>query len=187
MTTKQDDLNTDWLSERGVHYFNGEFNNENTGAAIEFILEKNFMPRGSRPDHITLVINSSGGDLHDAFALVDIMRGSRVPIHTLGIGCVMSSGLIAFMAGDTGYRTLTPNTSILSHQYSWGSDGKEHELIATIKEYDLTKKRLLNHYKKYTGMTEKQINTILMPPEDVYLDAREAVKYGLADKIITKF
>lgn len=177
----------DYLDENGVYLFMDDFDHENVADAIRFILDKNLAPRGQKPDHLTIIFNSNGGDLHDAFALVDVMRGSRIPIHTVGIGCVMSAGLIAFMAGDEGNRALTPNTSIMSHQYSWGTDGKEHELIATIKEYDLTKKRLLNHYKKYTGMNEKQINTILMPPEDVYLDAKEAIKYGLADKIISRF
>lgn len=181
---EKDSESGDILNDHGIHLFMSDFDSSSVAEAIRFILEKNLLPPEKRPSHLTLIINSEGGNLHDAFALVDIMRGSKLPIHTVGIGCVMSCGLITFMAGDVGFRSLTPNTSILSHQYSWGSEGKEHELLATIKEYELTRKRLMNHYKKYTGLKEKQVTELLMPPHDVYLDAKEAVKYGLADKII---
>ena len=72
------------------------------------------------------------------FALIDIMKGSRIPIHTVGLGVIASCGLLLFITGEKGKRTLTPNTSILSHQYSWGSYGKEHELFAQVKEFELS-------------------------------------------------
>jgi ATP-dependent Clp protease protease subunit len=117
------------------------------------------------------------------FALIDIMKGSRIPIHTYGIGCIASCGLLLFLTGKKGNRILTPNTSILSHQYSWGSYGKEHELFAKVKEFNLTTHRMLKHYKKCTGMTEKQIRKYLLPPEDVWLSAEEAKQYGICDEV----
>ena len=87
------------------------------------------------------------------------------------------------MSGQKGYRTLTPNTSILSHQWAWGSAGKEHELFATIKEFKLTTQRTIDHYKKCTGLPEKTIREILLPPQDVWLSAKEALKYKLCDKV----
>ena len=56
-------------------------------------------------------------------------------------------------------------------------------MIARIKEFDLTSERMLNHYKKCTGLSEKVIKEILMPPQDVWLSAKEAVKYGIADQV----
>jgi ATP-dependent Clp protease protease subunit len=88
------------------------------------------------------------------------------------------------MAGTKGRRVITPNTSILSHQYSWGSRGKEHELFATMREFELSSERMLEHYKKCTGLTEKKIREVLLPAEDVWLSAEEAKKYGIADKIV---
>jgi ATP-dependent Clp protease protease subunit len=134
-----------------------------------------------------LVINSPGGDLSAAFALIDIVQGSRIPVHTLGLGQISSAGLLIFMSGRKNHRTITPNTSILSHQYSWGSEGKEHELLAIIKEFNLTARRMLNHYKHCTGMSEKKIKEVLMPPQDVYLDAEEAVKYQIADRVVDTY
>ena len=46
---------------------------------------------------------------------------------------------------------------------------------------------MINHYKKCTGLGEKKIREILLPPEDVWLSAEEAVKYGIADKIVKTY
>ena len=67
--------------------------------------------------------------------------------------------------------------------YSWGSFGKEHELFAAVKEFDLTTSRLLSHYKKCTGLSEKVIREKLLPPHDVWLDSKQAKKLGLCDSV----
>lgn len=149
--------------------------------AVEWIFEANFTEE--RPEMLNLVITSPGGDLHAAFALIDVMRGSAIPIRTIGLGQIASAGLMIFIAGDKSMRILTPNTSILSHQYSWGAIGKEHELFATVKEFDLTTKKMIQHYKKCTGLSEAKIREILLPPQDVWLSPQEAKKLGLCDDI----
>jgi ATP-dependent Clp protease, protease subunit len=166
-----------------IIYFSDPFTTDTTKPVIQFIIEKNLLPDSERPKEITLVINSPGGSVHAAFALIDTMKASAIPVKTVGLGLIASCGILTFMAGAKGKRILTPNTSILSHQYSWGSAGKEHELFARMKEYELSTERMINHYKKCTGLTEKKIREILLPPEDVWLSADEAVKYGIADEI----
>jgi ATP-dependent Clp protease protease subunit len=111
------------------------------------------------------------------------MRGSAVPIRTVGLGQIASAGLMMFIAGEKGNRVLTPNTSILSHQYSWGAFGKEHELFATVKEFDLTTKKMISHYKKCTGLNEKKIREVLLPPQDIWLGALEAKQLGICDHV----
>ena len=93
---------------------------------------------------------------HAAFALIDTMKGSAIPIKTVGLGLIASCGILTFMSGTKGRRIITPNTSILSHQYSWGSSGKEHELFARVREFELSSERLLEHYKKCTGMSKRK-------------------------------
>ena len=148
---------------------------------VEWILESNFSEE--TPEMLNLIVTSPGGDLNAAFALVDVIRGSSIPIRTIGLGQVASAGLMIFIAGTNGQRILTPNTSILSHQYSWGSFGKEHELFAQIKEFDLTTKRMISHYKKCTGLKEEQIREYLLPPQDIWLSSAEAKKLGLCDDV----
>jgi len=78
------------------------------------------------------------------------------------------------MSGEQGHRVLTPNTSILSHQWSWGSGGKEHELFSVVKEFKLNQKRFINHYKKCTGLDEETIREKLLPESDVWMTPQEA-------------
>jgi len=133
---------------------------------------------------IKMIINSHGGEVGSAFALIDTMKGSKIPVYTYGLGEIASCGFMTFIAGEKGHRYLTRNTSILSHQFSWGSWGKEHELHARVKEYQNTQVRMVDHYKKCTGLDEKEIRKYLLPAEDVWLTAKEAVKYGIADHIV---
>lgn len=173
--------------DAGIMYFSDGFDSQTTKPVIQAIIEKNLMPDSSRPKELTLVINSPGGQVHSAFALIDTMKGSAIPVKTVGLGMIASCGLLTFMSGTKGRRVITPNTSILSHQYSWGSGGKEHELFARVREFELSTARMLEHYKKCTGLSEKKVRDILLPPEDRWLSAKEAVKYGIADKIVSTY
>ena len=167
---------------RGHHVFMSDVTQETMKPLIDWIISENFNQKEKKRE-LTLGICSPGGDLNACFALVDVMKGSKIPIRTIGMGMIASCGLLMFISGEKGKRILTPNTSILSHQYSWGTYGKEHELFAQVKEYDLTTERIVNHYKKCTGLSEKDIRKYLLPPHDVWLSAKEAKKLGLCDKI----
>ena len=172
----------DELLKKGIRIFMGDVNTDSMEPLIEWILAANLSPKKSKKE-LTLGICSPGGDLNACFALLDVMKGSNVTIKTIGMGMIASCGLLMFISGTKGQRTLTPNTSILSHQYSWGSFGKEHELFATVREYELTTERLINHYKKCTGLDEQMIREKLLPPSDVWLDANEAKELGICDNI----
>ena len=170
------------LSDHGVYYFATEFSPSTTKDVITWILDSN-LSQNNKFEQLTLMITSYGGDLMSAFALIDVMRGSSIPIHTIGLGVIASAGLMTFIAGEPGHRLITPNTSILSHQWSWGAFGKEHELVATGRQFDLTTKRCIAHYKKCTGLDEAVIREKLLPPQDVWLSAQEAKKYNLTDSV----
>ena len=170
------------LTAKGFNMFMGDVTQETMKPLIEWIISENFN-KNQKKRELTLGVCSPGGDLNACFALVDVMKGSKIPIRTVGMGMIASCGLLMFISGEKGRRILTPNTSILSHQYSWGSYGKEHELFAQVKEYDLTTTRMINHYKKCTGLSEKDIRKYLLPPHDVWLSAKEAKKLGLCDAI----
>jgi len=171
---------------RGQHIFMEDVTQESMKPLINWIIAENFN-KEKKKEELTLGICSRGGDLNACFALVDIMKGSKIPIRTIGMGMIASCGLVIFISGEKGRRVLTPNTSILSHQYSWGSFGKEHELFAAVKEFDLTTRRMIDHYKKCTGLSEEDIRKYLLPPQDVWLSAKEAKKLGLCDSITATY
>ena len=170
------------LANAGMYVFMGEVNNESIRPIIEWILHENFVAKKKRKE-LLLMICSEGGDMSAAFALIDVMKSSNIFIKTVGLGQIASAGLLIFLAGSPGRRTLTPNTSIMSHQYAWGSDGKHHELLATIREFELTQKRMVQHYITCTGLSEEEIKQHLLPPHDVYLSAEDALRLGICDHI----
>ena len=169
------------LYDSGIFLFVGGVDTESCREAIEFVLKQNTEKKMKKK--LQFMICSSGGEMPPCFALIDIMKGSRIPIYTVGLGLITSCGLLLFIAGEPGHRILTPNTSILSHQFSWGSYGKEHELFAQVKEFELSTKRMLEHYKKCTGLSEDEIREHLLPPEDVWLSAKEAKKLNICDSV----
>lgn len=183
ISTKEEKIKIPTLEENHIFLFNKDFDASSTGDAIRFILERNLMKK-DLPKFIKMIINSPGGEVQSCFALVDVMRGSKIPIYTYGLGEISSCGLITFMAGQKGKRFITKNTSILSHQFSSGSFGKEHELHASVTEFNNVHTRIMNHYKLCTGLSEQNIRKYLLPAEDVFLTAEEAVKYKLADEIV---
>jgi len=187
MTTADKDLPqydnaSEALNNHGIMVLMDEINHETVKPVIEWILHENHV-RKKKHKELLLMICSDGGSIAEAFALIDVMRSSRIPVKTVGLGSIASCGLLIFMAGATGRRVLTPNTSILSHQFSWESEGKSHELFATIKEFELTQKRMVTLYREATGLEDDVIRKVLLPPQDVWLSAEEALEYHICDVI----
>lgn len=170
------------LQDNGIYVFMDEVTGETIRPVVEWILHENFVTKNKKRE-LLLMICSEGGDLQCAFALIDVMRSSRIPIKTVGLGQIASSGLLIFMAGTPGRRTLTPNTSILSHQFSWYNEGKSSELFATMREFELTHRRMVEHYRRCTGLSDDRIKEKLLPPNDVWLSAEEARELNVCDAI----
>ena len=170
------------LQEAGMYVFMSEITDESVKPVIEWILVENHVTKKKKKE-LLLLICSDGGSMEDAFALIDVMKASAIPIKTVGLGSVASSALLIFLTGSPGRRILTPNTSILSHQYSWGSDGKHHELFAITKEFGLAQQRMIDHYKLTTGLDDETIKNKLLPPNDVYLSSQEALELGICDYV----
>ena len=170
------------LSDSGIYVLMDDIIPETVKPVVEWLLHENYV-RKKKHKELLLMICSNGGSLEDAFALIDVMASSRIPIKTVGLGSVASCGLMIFLAGTRGRRMLTPNTSILSHQFSWGSQGKAHELFATVKEFELTEQRMVEHYRKCTQLDDVTIRKVLLPPQDVYLSAQEALEYHICDHV----
>lgn len=176
--SKDDDTDEPSLKDSGTYLLMGSIDDESVKPCIEWILEENLKGKQKKLD---LVINSVGGYVYDCFALIDIISGSKIPIDTLGIGCIASCGLTIFLYGKK--RILTENTYILSHQYSGGVYGKHHELFADRKSQDWMNERLVSIYQKRTKLSRAQVEKYLMGPSDSHLDAKEALKLGICTEI----
>jgi len=157
----------------------GEVTNSNIGETINQLVYLDHL----NSDPIELIINSIGGSPSAAFALIDIIDSLKSKVNTVGLGDICSAGLMIFMAGNN--RITTKNTCILSHRYAWGRAMIKHaELLARRKEEDLTHLRIINHYKKVTGLSKEKLEEYLLKESDTFLTAEEALKYNIATKIL---
>jgi ATP-dependent Clp protease protease subunit len=185
MTIEKDTSSLDHaqaLNDHGIMVLMAGIEHDTVAPVVEWILHENYV-RKKKLKELIIMICSEGGELAPAFALIDVMKNSKIPIKTVGLGQIASCGLLIFLSGTPGRRVLTPNTSILSHQFSWGSEGKAHELFATVKEFELIQHRMINLYKSSTNLDEETIKKVLLPAQDVYLSAEEALSYGICDHI----
>ena len=132
---------------------------------------------------LQLYICSLGGDLHSAFALIEIMKRSKIPIQTIAIGQICSAGLFIFISGTKGLRTLTESVSIMSHNFSTEVSGSYPSMMHVQKELTYAHNRILKLYKEQSNLSEKYIVEHLIGPYDYYLEPKEALELGLADSI----
>lgn len=169
------------LLENSTFYLNGDIDEDSVGAVIKWILYENLKSEGRI---LTLYINSTGGDLYQAFALIDVMRNSPHIIRTIGIGAVMSAAFLIFACGDKKERYAAGNTSFMCHQFTSGMDAKYHDLKAEMKETELLNSKMIDILVETTGMVKSRVRAKLLPASDVYLTAEEVVDLGIADHII---
>ena len=171
------------ITDKGILVLQGSITDESTKLLVEDILYLN-----SKNDldfsELRLILNSPGGDVRSGFMIIDMLEFCKFDIHITGLGICASMGNLILCSGTKGHRSITRNTALLSHQYSWGFSGKHHELKSTRKEEDLVHKRLIQHYVRHTNLNKQQVEKYLLPKSDVWMTPKEALKYGIVDKII---
>lgn len=170
------------LLENSVFFLTGNIEEQNIADCIRWIAYENLSDSDNKL--LTLYVNSYGGDLYQAFALIDMMRTSRHPIRTIGIGAVMSAGFLIFTSGTPGERIIARNTGIMCHQYSDAIEAKHHDLKATLKEGENSNRRMLEILTNATGLTPSRVRAKLLKETDVYLTAQDAVDLGVADYVL---
>lgn len=169
------------LQSEGVLTLRAEITMATVNPLIDAILEHNL--RGSR-EALRLYVNSPGGDVDQGFALIDIMRWSRIPIHTTAMGFVASMALLIAMAGAKGHRTVMPHCSLLSHRFAAGSAGFHADLVAARVQQDIVHRRIVDHYRECTSLTDDAaVEGELLRSTDRWLTAPEAVSYGIVDRV----
>jgi len=130
--------------------------------------------------HIKLHINSDGGEVFGALSIVDRIQASKVPIHSYVEGLVASASTLISVSCHKRY--IRKNTILLIHQVRSWFEGTYEDFNDEKQNMDLIMKVVKGIYLKHTKFTEDELNTLLK--RDLYLNAEDAIKYGLADEII---
>ena len=174
------DFNDISLESLGAHLMFGEVHTDTMKEAINFILKANIIFN----DDITLVLNTVGGETSAGFALIDIMEASRLHVRTVGMGNIISMGMLLICAGHKGKRFMLKNSCAMAHQFSGWSEGKFHELMSTQKAFEYLKTQMVTHFLRHTKMSEKQVMDIMFGPTDRYLSPSECKKFGIVDHVV---
>jgi ATP-dependent Clp protease protease subunit len=133
---------------------------------------------------IHLIVSTYGGSVDEMFSLYDTIKFLPCPIYTVGLGKVMSAGVLLLASGVKGNRCIGKNARIMMHSLSGGSSGNIFEIINDTKEHERMHKSMMSSLSKETNMSIKQVEEIMKKGHDVYMTAEEAIKLGIADKII---
>jgi len=133
---------------------------------------------------ISMYINSPGGVIYAGFAIYDTMKMISNPISTVAVGVTASFGTILLTAGTKGRRYALPHATIHMHQPLGGAQGQATDIEIAAKQILHQRSLLNNILAESTGQTLEVIERDT--DRDFYMDAQEAVNYGLVDQVITK-
>jgi ATP-dependent Clp protease protease subunit len=141
-----------------------------------------FLSREDSEKEIQMYINSPGGVIYSGLAIYDTMQMISNPISTVAVGVTASFGTVLLTAGTKGRRYALPNATIHMHQPLGGAQGQATDIEIQTKQI-LRLRTLLNDIMStHTG---KPVDVIKQDTErDFYLDAKQAVEYGLVDQVL---
>lgn len=161
--------------------FLGEEVNETTASLT--VAQLLFLESEDPGKDIHFYINSPGGMVTAGLAIYDTMQYIKCDVSTICIGMAASMGAFLLAGGAKGKRMALPNAEIMIHQPSGGAKGQATEIQIAAENILKTKKKLNEILAANTG---KPIETVAQDTErDHYMDAQEALEYGLIDSIIT--
>lgn len=133
-------------------------------------------------DDIKLYINSPGGSVTGGLAIYDTMNYIKSDVNTIGVGLCASMGAFLLSSGKKGKRYSLPNAEIMIHQPIGGASGQATEIRIVADRIIKIKEKLNKILSKNTG---KSLSKIVNDCErDYYMDSKDALEYGIIDKII---
>ena len=137
------------------------------------------------PDkEIQFYINSPGGSVTDGMAIYDTMQYVKCDVSTICIGMAASMGAFLLSSGTKGKRLALPNSEIMIHQPSAGTQGQITDMAIHLRRLEIIKSRMNRVLSENTG---KSIEVVTADCErDNFMTAQEAMEYGLVDKVIDK-
>ena len=138
----------------------------------------------SRP--INMVISTFGGSATEMFAVYDTMRMTKeiCDIVTVGMGKVMSAGVLLLAAGTKGRRKIGRNCRVMIHGVAGGFGGNLTTMENEIEEIKWIQQQYIKCLADETNLTVAKLKKMIRRQVDVYLSAEEAVKFGIADEIV---
>lgn len=130
---------------------------------------------------IFIYVNSPGGSVTAGLSIIDTMHHIKPAVATVCVGLAASMGSLILSQGEKGKRFILPNAEVMIHQPSGGAYGQASDIDITAKHILKTRERLNKMLAKATGKKLDQISKDV--DRDFFMDADEAKKYGIVDKV----
>jgi ATP-dependent Clp protease protease subunit len=173
------DIYSRLLKER-VIFLVGPVNDQMANLIVAQLL---FLESENPDKDISLYINSPGGSVSAGLAIFDTMNFIKPDVSTLCTGLAASMGAFLLAAGAKGKRFSLPNSRVMIHQPSGGSQGMASDIEIQAKEILYLRERLARIMAENTGQSVEQIHKDT--DRDRFMSAEESVEYGLIDRVLT--
>ena len=174
------DIYTRLLKDRIV-FLSGEINDDLANTIVAQLL---FLEATDIEKDIMLYINSPGGSVTAGMAIYDTMQYIKPDVSTICIGMAASMAAVLLSSGTKGKRIALPNSEIMIHQALGGAKGQATDVLIHAEQLLKCKNKLNKILADNTGKSFEQLEADC--ERDHYLDAQEALEYGIVDKIYSK-
>lgn len=166
------------LLKENIIFLSGVIDDHVANTVIAQLL---FLQSEDPKKEISLYVNSPGGSVTAGLAIVDTMNHVKNKVSTVCVGIAASMGAVILSAGEKGRRMALPNAEVMIHQPLGGVEGQAADIAITAKHILKTRERINKILSENTGKPLSQIEKDV--DRDFFLDAEEAKKYGIIDKI----
>jgi ATP-dependent Clp protease protease subunit len=141
----------------------------------------------SSMEPIEVFVSTNGGSADEMYAIVDTMKYLQsldVEIHNIGIGKIMSAGVMILAAGSKGYRKAGKNTRFMLHALQSGTQGPFPHMKIDMKNFNDMQEKYVRVLSELTNLSYKELKKIVNKRVDTYFTAEEALKMGIIDEIL---
>lgn len=167
------------LLEERIIFLGSAINDEVANTVIAQLL---FLEKVDPTKDVTIYVNSPGGSVSATLAMYDTMQLIKCDVSTVCVGIAASGGSIILMGGAKGKRYILPHSEVMIHQPLGGAEGQATDIAIHADHIVQTKKFLNEMIAKHTGQPLKKVETDT--ERDKFLRAKDALDYGIVDKII---
>ena len=167
------------LLKENIIFLGGPIDDDTANIVIAQLL---FLQSEDPKKDISLYINSPGGSVSSAMAILDTMNHVKNDVSTVCVGMAASGAAVLLSSGKKGKRYALPNSEIMIHQPSGGAEGMATDIEITAKQILKLRERLNKILAKNTGQKLEKIAGDV--DRDFFMDAQESLKYGIIDKVL---
>ncbi len=163
-----------------IIFVDGEIRDETADLIVAQLL---YLESENPDKDVSMYINSPGGSVTAGLAIYDTMQYIKCDVQTICVGQAASMGAVLLAGGTIGKRYILPSSRVMIHQPWGGAQGQASDIAIQAKEIGRLKKLSVKYFSQQTGKPEEDIAKDI--ERDFFMDAHEALDYGIVDHIMT--